>query len=158
MQSKGSMNWHGLGQQLFVNLILSILGNFQNSHVNVVMGGWRKLICRSIMVLTHHMLVWSDQEGWDGQGMWQIWGIREIHSGFLWGNLEEVNLLKIRGIDQVIIKVKVKQSYYRPGSFQISRQSAHEGGKVSPTHRPPLPPRRYSWYSFLLEAESTPGP
>jgi len=23
---------------------------------------------------------------------------------------------------------------------QISRQLAHEGGKVSPTHRPPLPP------------------
>ena len=25
-------------------------------------------------------------------------------------------------------------------------------------HRLPLPPRKYSWYSFLLEAESTPGP
>jgi hypothetical protein len=36
---------------------------------------------------------------------------------------------------------------------------AHEGGKVvSPTHRPPLPHRKYSWYSFLLEAGSTPGP
>jgi hypothetical protein len=53
----------------------------------------------------------------------------------------------------------------RPLGFQeveaprISRQSAHEGGKVfSPTHRPPLPPRKYSCYSFLLEAESTPGP
>jgi hypothetical protein len=43
--------------------------------------------------------------------------------------------------------------------LQISRQSAHEGGKVvSPTHRPPSNPRKYSWYSFLLEAESTPGP
>jgi hypothetical protein len=42
---------------------------------------------------------------------------------------------------------------------QISRQLAHEGGKVvSPLHRPPLPPRIYSWYSYLLEAESTPGP
>ena len=41
---------------------------------------------------------------------------------------------------------------------QISRQLACEGGKVvSPTHRPPLPPRKYSWYSFLLEDESTPG-
>ena len=31
-------------------------------------------------------------------------------------------------------------------------------GLVSPTHRPPLRPRKYSWYSFLLEAQSTPGP
>ena len=37
--------------------------------------------------------------------------------------------------------------------------TAQDDGKiVSLTHRPPLPPRKCSWYSFLLEAESTPGP
>ena len=40
--------------------------------------------------------------------------------------------------------------------LQITRHSAHEGGKVvTLTHRPPLPPG-ISWYSFL-EAESAPG-
>ena len=36
---------------------------------------------------------------------------------------------------------------------------AHEGGKVvSPTYRPSLPRRKYSWYSLLLEAEWSPEP
>jgi hypothetical protein len=65
------------------------------------------------------------------------------------------------------VKGRVKQSLYRPGQnlrvpwgccSQISRQSAHEGGKtVSLTHQPLLPHRKYSWYSFLLQTVSTPG-
>jgi len=67
----------------------------------------------------------------------------------------------------VVRTIKVKQSHYRPDSSwdfkevearKTSRHSAREGGKViSPTHRPPLPPRKYSWYLFLLEVLSTPG-
>jgi len=45
------------------------------------------------------------------------------------------------------VKVKVKQSLYRPGQrvsgdggSQMSRQKAHEGGKGSRTPRPPFPP------------------
>jgi hypothetical protein len=41
----------------------------------------------------------------------------------------------------------------------MSIQSAHEDGEVvNPKHRSSLPPRRYRWYSFLIEADSTPGP
>ena len=53
----------------------------------------------------------------------------------------------------------------RPWRFQeveaprFSRHLAHEVGKVvSPMQWSPLLPRKYSWYSFLLETESTPGP
>jgi hypothetical protein len=42
---------------------------------------------------------------------------------------------------------------------QLSIQFAHEGGKVvSLKHQPPLPTRKYSCYSLLLDAESTPVP
>jgi len=38
------------------------------------------------------------------------------------------------------------------------RQPAHEGGQtVSPMHGCPGPPRKYSWYSFVLEVESIPN-
>ena len=61
--------------------------------------------------------------------------------------------------------VKVNQSHYRP---EVPREKlrfpdyvtmAQDGGKVdSLTHRLLFTPRKYSWYSFLIEAESTPGP
>jgi hypothetical protein len=61
----------------------------------------------------------------------------------IWGRCEECRIF--------VTSVKVKQSHYGPGQAQrvpelrgsqISRQSAHEGGKVvSPTHRTPLYPK-----------------
>jgi hypothetical protein len=65
-------------------------------------------------------------------------------------------------------KLQVKKSHFgldRPLKLQegeaprIPTQSAYEGDKVvSPKHPPPLPPRRYFWYSILLEVESTAWP
>ena len=64
------------------------------------------------------------------------------------------------------IRVKGKvipvQAYYRPLGFQeveaprflVSRYMK----VVSPTHRLPLPSRKFSRYSFLLEVESAPAP
>jgi hypothetical protein len=63
--------------------------------------------------------------------------------------------------------ISLKQSRYMPGQArrvpwgwcsQISRQLACKFGKVvSPVHWLLLPPKKYSWYSFLLEAELIPG-
>jgi hypothetical protein len=72
----------------------------------------------------------------------------------------------------VLLTIKIpyllKLSLYMPGQTQglqefevsrISTKSAGEGGKVVRLiYRPPLHPRRDPWYTFLLEAESTPGP
>ena len=44
-------------------------------------------------------------------------------------------------------------------TFPDFMTTAQDGGKViSLTHRPPLSPRKYSCCSFLLEADSIPGP
>jgi hypothetical protein len=60
------------------------------------------------------------------------------------------------------VKVKVKQCRYRPGVAQ--RVPGSYGSQTSrQRHRmvvrlSAFTTRKYTWYSFLLEAESTPGP
>ena len=52
----------------------------------------------------------------------------------------------------VSLQVKVKQSHHR----------GPEGSRMAVGRQPYAPAtfalRKYSWYSFLLDAESTPGP
>jgi len=65
-----------------------------------------------------------------------------------------------------MVKVKVKQSHYRPGQAQrVLRKlrfpdfvtTAQDGGRYQLYAPAAFTPRKCSWYSFLLEAESTPG-
>ena len=58
-------------------------------------------------------------------------------------------------------KKKAKHSRYRPevprGFQEVKVPRFHDNGTEWYTPAA-LTPRKYSWYSFLLEAESTPGP
>ena len=84
---------------------------------------------------------------------WRIWWAPNNASRWQMGFNSAFKVLNVLRVD-----IKIKQSHYSPGQAlrvpggwgcQISRQSAHEGGKVvSPTHRSPLPPGNISGTHF----------
>ena len=51
---------------------------------------------------------------------------------------------------------------HRPGGFQEVGAPRFQDNRyvnvISPTHRPLLSSRKFPWYSFLLQAEFSPGP
>jgi len=70
-------------------------------------------------------------------------------------------------MNTIHVKANVKQSHYRPG--QTQRVPGSQGSQISlqrhsvvlgcqPYATTAFTPKKYSWYSCLLEAESTPGP
>jgi hypothetical protein len=78
---------------------------------------------------------------------------------FVGDNLRVTQLSEVRGRAIPLQAYYKSRGFYKFEALKISRQSAHEGDRVfSPTHWLPLHPRKHSWYSFLLETESTPGP
>jgi hypothetical protein len=67
-------------------------------------------------------------------------------------------LVKRKAFKVIPVQAWTGPESFRRLNFQISRRSIHESVKVvNPRHRLPLSPRIYPCYSFLLEAESTPG-
>jgi hypothetical protein len=97
---------------------------------------------------------------------WDVWRKEEI------GHACEILLENIKGRDKEgdLGMERVKPSSYKPGQTLVTlegsgsqnlRQSAYKGDKVvSRMQRQlvPPPPKVYTWYSCLLEAELTLGP
>jgi hypothetical protein len=94
---------------------------------------------------------------WPGQ---TVTCLHTISPGHIWTTLYIYD-------HTIILRCKVKLSYYRPGRAlgvtggwrsRISRQLAHEGGKiVSPTHRPTLPPGRIPGTHFCYRLSRPQG-
>jgi hypothetical protein len=73
--------------------------------------------------------------------------------------LSKMDKTWIWGISYPVAGPVWPRGFQEVGAPRFSWHAAHEGGEVvSLTHRSPLPPRKCSWYSFSLGAESTPGP
>jgi len=84
--------------------------------------------------------------------MWSNVAARQGYSGLPLTDIHKTNVWGLLIGRLLHMYSKKKQSLYRHG--QSLR--AHQGAKV--VNRPPLLPRKYPWYSFLSEAESTPAP
>jgi hypothetical protein len=54
---------------------------------------------RSVVICTAHQI----KEEWNGYGMWHVWGRREMHAGFWWGNLKEIERLEDLGLYEMIM-------------------------------------------------------
>jgi hypothetical protein len=76
-----------------------------------------------------------------------------------WSGPEGSRKLRFPEYKAVPLQARSGPEGSRKLKFPDFMTTAQGGGKVfSLTHWPHLPTLKSSWYSFLLEAESTPGP
>jgi hypothetical protein len=70
-------------------------------------GSAKDYITRNLMICTPHQMlfVWSNQEEWDGRGMWHVWRTGEEHKVFRWEGMREGDHLEDFGVDG---KIKLK--------------------------------------------------
>jgi len=128
----------------------------------------RKFRIVSEMLISPTVTILNEQANFlDSRLILVFWSYPTIFNKKLWSEASGVQFVhsnQCTVLDLCIVKEFHYRSWQalsvpRVWGSQISRQSTHEGGKViSPMHRPPLLLQKYTWYSFLLEAESTAGP
>jgi len=93
---------------------------------------------------------------------WETSNWRQQYLNKKWLNRDKVidnkEIIIIKG-KAVLLQTRRGPKGSRKLRFPDFVTTAQDGGRLSALRTGRLsPPRKYSWYSFLLDAESTPGP
>jgi len=126
------------GKFCFNESLNKIFADFRSTSVSRVIH-----VCRVFISLPSHLVDVGTSRQFNGRGT-QVEDNAITHS---------CKSYPITGLDRPVGLQEVEGS-------RISAQSIHEGGKVASRTDRPLSPakKRYSWYSLMSVAGSTPGP
>ena len=133
-----------VNEQLDIQVFYFIIRLSQSSTCFKQHHEWSFIVCRVSIYTIYHLIVFEEASLLEN-----VW-IQQIFTSVLYYNKKG--------------KAVPLQAWSGPEGSRKLRfpdfiTTAQGDGKVvSLTHRPHLPPRKSSWYSFLLEVESTPGP
>jgi hypothetical protein len=120
------------------------------------------------------LLRWRNESGWDWRGLWYEWAKWEMctqfqsenwrHNNIVWNSYFSSCLRCFISYNRKKVKLFLYQAVRPIGLWDVEtptffRQSAHRlRWGCQPYPPAALYAQKDSWYSFLLEAESTPGP